>query len=162
MRPLLLLAVIAPLLCSADPQPDPAVINAVAVEQMPSSSPTIGDQLTAFVTREKSNIEWGVGVLLSVGAVATFATQKRKRVLALVVKDVFYATEDAANESGDPNFNKAASALKALDAWCVAHGWRPLTPGEQAIATLKLQSIHGEEIAKAKVAAAGALGPEAA
>lgn len=156
-RPLLLLSVLTPLLCSAGIVAEHQVEPAVFVEQMPSAAPAAApssfiEQVESYATAP--NVAWALGTLLSMGAVAKFLTERRKRIVALVVKNAFYATEDAANETSDPRFDKLANALKTADAWCVAHSWRPLTPGEQAIATLQLQSQHGEEIAKAKVAAA--------
>lgn len=149
----LLLAVLAMPLAQADAPP--LVTDAVQVDQMPAAPApglTFADKLKTFASPEQLGAL--LGVLATLGTVAKLLTDKRKRIVALVVKNAFYASEDAANETTDPNFNKLAAALKSADAWCLAHGWRTLTPGEQAIATLQLQAQHGEEIAKQKVAAA--------
>lgn len=104
----------------------------------------------------------GLGGLLTLvaGALGTmkWLSERRKRIVAKVAHYAFLITEDAGNEiDGDDVFDKAAHALKVIDEYMVANGWRPLRPGEVAVAKLELSASHGAEVAKAKVAEAAAV-----
>ncbi len=103
-------------------------------------------------------------VLTVLGIIGKFAwaTEKRKRVLALAVKNAFHIVEDVGNElDGEDNFDKAARGLLEADKWMVANGWRAMTAQETAVAKLELQAKHGEEIAKAKVLSTAAVAVDA-
>ncbi len=99
-------------------------------------------------------------VLTVLGIIGKFAwaTEKRKRVLALAVKNAFHIVEDVGNElDGEDNFDKAARGLLEADKWMLANGWRAMTAQETAVAKLELQARHGEEIAKSKVLSSAAV-----
>jgi hypothetical protein len=94
--------------------------------------------------------------LAAIGGLVWFTT-RRKRLIAKGAHHIFGIVEDIGNEiEGNDGFDKAAAALKVADDWFKAHGWRPLTPGEQALLQLELKAIHGAELAKEKVAVAAA------
>jgi hypothetical protein len=102
-----------------------------------------------------------VGTVLSLvaGAIGglAFLTARRKKFVALGAYYAFHIVEDIGNEiEGPDGFDKTAEYLKQLDAYMVANGWRPLKPGEQDLAKLTAQALHGAEVAKAKVAIAAA------
>lgn len=98
-----------------------------------------------------------LGVVLSLVGGLVWLTSRRKRVVALAAYHAFHIVEDIGNElEGEDGFDKTARYLKELDAWLLANGWRPLKPGETAVAKMEAQALHGAEVAKAKVAIAAA------
>jgi hypothetical protein len=99
----------------------------------------------------------GLGVVLSLlGGLAWFAG-RRKRIVGFAAYHAFHIVEDIGNElEGEDGFDKTARYLKELDAWLLANGWRPLKPGEQVVAKMEAQALHGAEVAKTKVAVAAA------
>lgn len=103
----------------------------------------------------------GLGGLLAtvaaiIGSISWF-NQKRKKLIALAAFYAFHIIEDIGLEKeGNDAFDKAAAALKKLDEYMVANGWRALKPGEVEVAKMQLQALHGAEVAKAKVAEAAA------
>ncbi len=105
------------------------------------------------------------GLLITVlGIIGRFAwaTGQRKRIVAKGVHHVYAIVEDIGNEiPGDDTFDKAARGLVELDKWLVLNGWRPATSGEQALAKMDFQAIHGNEIVKAKTIAAAAVAVDA-
>lgn len=103
------------------------------------------------------NIVTAAGVVLSlVGGFAWF-TANWKRRLALATYHAFHIVEDIGNEKeGDDGFDKTARALAEVNKFFVTNGWRPPKPGELELAKLQLSSLHGAEVAKAKVAIAAA------
>ncbi len=103
----------------------------------------------------------GVGSLLAlvasvIGGLSWFSS-KRKAQISLAVYHAFHCAEDEGNEiEGEDVFDKAARALKVVDEYMVGHGWRPLKPGETAVAKLELSSIAGQAVAKTAIAVAAA------
>lgn len=102
-----------------------------------------------------------IGTAISVvgGLVAGIAwlSVRRKKLLALGSYYAFHIVEDIGAElDGEDGFDKTARYLKELDAYMVANGWRPLKPGEVAVAKMQASALHGVEVAKAKVAEAAA------
>lgn len=99
------------------------------------------------------------GITLVLGALGGFAffSGKRKRIVALAILRGYQIVEDIGNElEGEDGFDKAARAMKEIDNWMLANGWRPLKPGEKAAAELELKALHGAGIAAAKVIAKAA------
>ncbi len=98
-----------------------------------------------------------IASILGIAAKFAWATEKRKRIIALAVKDTFAIVEDIGNEiDGDDGFDKVARGLRELDAYLLANGWRPANALEQEQAKKGFQVIHGNEVAKAKVLVAAA------
>ena len=84
----------------------------------------------------------------------------RRRRIALGIHHAFNIVEDIDTERGDATLDKAVAGLRALDAWMLANGWRPLKPREQELAKLGFSSIHGMQravTATAEAALAAAL-----
>lgn len=85
----------------------------------------------------------------------SFMSARRKKIIALAAYHAFHIVEDIGNEmDGADAFDKTATYLAELDKWMLANGWRPLKDGEKALAEMHASSLHGEEVAKAKVAEA--------
>ncbi len=120
-----------------------------------AASPSLGDTLLGFLT--PGGVGAGLAVVLSLVGGLAFFTQRRKKVVALAAYHAFHIVEDIGNElEGEDGFDKTARYLAELDKYMVANGWRPLKPGEVEVAKLKASSMHGEEVAKTKVAVAAA------
>ncbi|MBZ4373233.1 hypothetical protein [Corallococcus sp. AS-1-6] len=82
----------------------------------------------------------------------TWLTERRKRRIALGAYHAFHVVEDIAAEDPEENLaDKAAKGLEVIDNWMKANGWRPLKPGEQALAKLQFSALHGEQKAEEKV-----------
>lgn len=98
-----------------------------------------------------------LGVALSLVGGLVWLTTRRKRIVGLAAYHAFHIVEDIGNElEGEDGFDKTARYLKELDAWLLANGWRPLKPGEVSVAKMEAQMLHGEQIARTKVAVAAA------
>lgn len=96
-------------------------------------------------------------LLAAIAGLSKLATERRKRIFAEAIHHGFHFAENEGRANAGPDgFDKAASALKAIDAWMLANNWRPMNPDEAALAALELKAKHGEEIAKQKVAFAAA------
>lgn len=115
------------------------------------AAPGVGDFLLGLLS--PSNIAMAAGAVVSLIGGLSFMNEKRKRIVALVAQHAFLIVEDIANETEHTGIDKAAEYLKQLNALLVAKGWRPLKPGEVAAVELLAKSMHGAEIAKAKVLA---------
>lgn len=115
------------------------------------AAPGIGDFLVGLLT--PGNVAMVVGAVVSLIGTLSFMNEKRKRIVALVLQHAFLIVEDIANETEHAGIDKAAEYLKQADALLVAKGWRPLKPNEIPAAQLLAKSMHGAELAKAKVLA---------
>lgn len=115
------------------------------------AAPGIGDFLVGLLT--PANIGGAVVGILSLLGGFSFMSEKRKRIVALAAQHAFLIVEDIANETEHTGIDKAAEYMKQLDAVLVAKGWRPLKPNEAPAAQLLAKSMHGAELAKAKVLA---------
>lgn len=125
-------------------------LPAVALAQAaPAAAPGIGSQVLAFVLAHLTATVV-VGTILP--ALLTFGghylSDRRKRQVAT---GVYYAAHIAADidaelaPGGAKNTaDKVAAYLQQTDAWLLAHGWRPLKPGEQAAAALQAKAMVGK------------------
>lgn len=82
-----------------------------------------------------------LGVVLSGLGGYVFVTDKRRRLVALAVYHGYTIAQDVDAEAPTDTGKKLEAALKAANDWMVAHGWRPLKPGEQAAAQLSLKAL---------------------
>ena len=98
-----------------------------------------------------ASIVAAVGALL--GLIAGTAEIRRRRI-ALAVNAAFHIAEDlaAAIDGEDDGFDKAAAALKAMDQYLVANGWRIAKPGEVVAAQLQFSALNGVQKVAEKVA----------
>lgn len=104
-----------------------------------------------------ANIIAVTGLLLGALGGLSVLNAKRKKIIALAAYYAFHIVEDIGREhDGDDAFDKTAAYLAELDKWLVANGWRPLKDGEKPLATMQASALHGEEVAKVKVAEAAA------
>ncbi len=119
----------------------------------------LGGVLLGFLT--PSGIASALAVVLGLVGSFSFFDAKRKRILALATYYAFHIVEDVVADLADGpvknGFNKTQEALKQIDAYMLANGYRQLKVGEVAVATQMLSAQHGIEVAKAKVAVAAAL-----
>lgn len=115
------------------------------------AAPGVGDFLLGLLS--PANVAMAAGAVVSLIGGLSFMNEKRKRIVALVAQHAFLIVEDIANETENAGIDKAAEYLKQANALLVAKGWRPLKPGEVAAAELLAKSMHGAEVAKAKVLA---------
>ncbi len=134
-----------------------------ALAQDAAAAPSVSNSIFDLVKTNFLTPSGLAGLVITIIGIAgkfAWATEKRKRIIALGVKDSFAIVEDIHNELDEgpakDGFDKAARGLQELDKWLVAQGWRPASPQEQQVAALALQAIHGGEIAKAKVIATAA------
>lgn len=127
----------------------------------PSAGQAVGQALLGFLS--PGGVATGLGLVLSLIGGMVWFSDRRKRLVALGAYYAFHVVEDVGNEiEGDDGFDKTARYLKELDAWMLAHGWRPLKPGEVDSAKLQASALHGVEVAKTKVAEAAASAAAAA
>ncbi|RJS19555.1 hypothetical protein DRW03_21220 [Corallococcus sp. H22C18031201] len=138
---------------------------AIALADAGTSSASTG----LFSAQTVGVILTGIVGLAGILGGASWLTERRKRRIALAAYHAFHIVEDIAAEGTEENgFNKAARGLQVIDTWMVANGWRPLKPGEQAVAQLAFKTLHGEQkvserMQESSVAAAlGAIGTTAA
>lgn len=116
----------------------------------------VGGILRGFLT--PGGLASAVAVVGGILAGFQFFTAKRKKLLAIASYYAFHVVEDIGNEiEGDDGFDKTAKFLKVVDEYMVSKGYRPLKPGEVEGAKIEASALHGAEVAKAKVAEAGAV-----
>lgn len=131
---------------------------AAAQEQVFPPAPAatgIGAALAGLLT--PGNLGLALGAVLSLIGGFQFFSEKRKRIVAKAAYYAFHMVEDIGAEiDGDDAFDKTATYLKKVDEFMVANGWRPLKPGEVEVAKMSASTLHGVEVAKAKVAEAAA------
>lgn len=100
----------------------------------------------------------GLGTLVAIlGTVAGLLlgpSAVRRRRVALAVYHAYHIVNDVDNERNDGVLDKPKEGLRAANEYMIANGWRPLKPGEEHVARLGFQSLHGEEIQRVKVQAA--------
>lgn len=131
---------------------------APTVGPQPSLGQTLLDMLLS-----PSGIAMLVGAVGSVLGLVLGADVVRRRRVALAAYHAFHIVEDLASETDNKVDDKVAEGLKALDAYLVANGWRPLKPGETEVAKLTFTSLNGSSKLAEKVTAAAieAAKPEA-
>ncbi|MBN9685171.1 MULTISPECIES: hypothetical protein [unclassified Corallococcus] len=132
-----------------------AVVLSAPVALAQASTGASSSILDALLT--PTNITLALGLVAgAVGlfAVGTWLTEQRKRRIALGAYHAFHVVEDIAAEDPEENLvDKAAKGLEVIDTWMKANGWRPLKPGEQALAKLQFSALYGEQKAEEKVQA---------
>jgi hypothetical protein len=109
-----------------------------------------------------SGLVTAVGLVLTGLSFLLGSSEVRRRRVALATYHAFHIVEDMDTERADAKLDKAVEGLKAADDWMKAHGWRPLKPGEQEVAKLGFQALHGEdkvELARATAALTAAAVP---
>lgn len=131
-----------------------APTHALAQAAAPAApTPTIGQQLLGLLG-SSGGIATIVTLVGGVLAMAFGSNVVLKRRIALAAYHAFHVTEDIANEDTSENgIDKAAVALKQIDAYFAANGWRPMKPGDVELAKLQLQSLSGQEVQAKKLAA---------
>lgn len=136
-----------------------ALAPAIALAQAAAPAapaPTIGQQLLGLIG-SSGGIATIVTLVGGVLAMAFGSNVVLKRRIALAAYHAFHVTEDIANEDTSENgIDKAAVALKQIDAYFAANGWRPMKPGDVELAKLQLQSLSGQEVQAKKLVAAAA------
>lgn len=132
-----------------------ALAPAIALAQAaaPAAPAPIGQQLLGLIG-SSGGIATIVTLVGGVLAMAFGSNVVLKRRIALAAYHAFHVTEDIANEDTSENgIDKAAVALKQIDAYFAANGWRAMKPGDVELAKLQLQSLSGQEVQAKKLAA---------
>ena len=134
----------APTFALAQAEPVPAPVVAPA--------PTVGAKLLELVTTPSG---LGTIVMLVFGALGGLlgTNEVRRRRVALGVYHAFHIVEDLSKETETTVDDKIAAGLKAADEYLVANGWRPLKPGEVAVAKLGFSALNGASKLAEKVQA---------
>lgn len=131
----------------------PLFALADAAAAPPSTAPTIFSQLGDLLF-SGGGIATMVTVLFTIIAMLV-TSEVRRRQVALAVYHAFHIVEDIAAETpGTDALDKVAAGLKSADDYLKANGWRPLKPGEQAVAKLGFTSLNGASKLAEKVQAA--------
>jgi hypothetical protein len=87
-----------------------------------------------------------LGVITSALAVFKILNVVRKKNIATAIYHTYHIVEDiAAADKSENGIDKTAAALKTIDQWMAAQGWRPLKPGEQALAKMAWSSMHAQD-----------------
>jgi hypothetical protein len=94
----------------------------------------------------ESTIGLALGIISSLAGGFKLLNVIRKRNVATAIYHAYNIVNDlaAANKSGEA-FNKSATALRSVDSWMIANGWRTLKPNEQELALLSWKSRHGSK-----------------
>lgn len=131
---------------------------AFILAQAASAAPSLLSKLFDLVT--PGSVGAVLAVVLSAIGGFQFFTEKRKKAVALATYYGFHVVEDVVDNLDDgaakDGFAKVDTALKAVDEWMVANGWRPLKPGEVSAAKIQLSAIAGENVVKQGIAIAAA------
>ena len=153
-------------LAGATPAPSFALAQ-VPEQPAPVVAPasTIGSKLLELVTTPSG---LGTIVMLVFGALGGVlgTNEVRRRRVALGVYHAFHIVEDVSKETETTVDDKIAAGLKAADEYLVANGWRPLKPGEVAVAKLGFSALNGasklaEKVQAGAIEAASARPPTA-
>lgn len=147
--PVAIAAMIALPFTATHAQEVPPPVAAAAVEEAPPA-PSVGQTILDLVLSPEG-IATIVGVGMSLVAALFGNNVVRRRRLALGVYHAFHIVNDLDAELGTGTLDKPTLALEKLNAWMIAHGWRPLKPGEKEVALLEFKSLHGEEKQRAKL-----------
>lgn len=115
---------------------------AFAQTAAPAASPFAG-LLEQFLT--PSGIASIVGTLAALVFGVWKLSDLRKKQVATGAYYAFHMVEDIAATTENTVDDKVAAGLKALDAYMLAQGWRPLKPGEQEVAKLTFSAMHGAQ-----------------
>ena len=127
------------------------ILQAVAAQATPPQ-PSLGQTLLDMLL-SPSGLAMLVGAVGSVLGLVLGADVVRRRRVALAAYHAFHIVEDLASETDNKVDDKVAEGLKALDAYLVANGWRPLKPGETEVAKLTFTAMNGASKLAEKVAA---------
>lgn len=118
------------------------------------SAPSLGAGLLSALL-SPGGIAAALAVLGSILGAILGPSEVRRRRVALGAYYAFHIVEDIDGEAQSTTLDKVAEGLKQVDAYFVANGWRPLKPGEQAVAKLQFTALNGQAVAAAKATAAG-------
>lgn len=131
----------------------PFVAFAQAAPVAPAPSPIL-TLLQGFLTPE------GIASIVGTLAAIIFGFFKlddlRKKQVAQGTYHAFHFVEDLAATTDNTIDDKVAAGLKALDAFMLANGWRPLKPGETEVAKLQFAAMNGQTKVAEKIATAAA------
>jgi hypothetical protein len=112
-----------------------------APEATVSGGPSLGQRILDMLFSKES---FATIVLVLGGLLGKLGWDEvRRRRVALGVYHAFHIVEDLAAETENKIDDKVAEALKQVDAYLLASGWRPLKPGEQEVAKLGFTSLNG-------------------
>ncbi len=139
---------------------------ALAADAALAAPSLLGGLLSSLLT--PGGIAIVLGVLATIlGALAGNSVLWKQRV-GKAVFHAFHIVEDIDSDPGAlGRLSKLEAGLKAANDYMLANGWRPLKPGEQAVAALTFQSMNGQAEAasvvqaKAQVLAAELAAPKA-
>jgi len=135
--------------------------TALADGQTSAAGSAISSAVLQFLVEHLTAALFASALVAALPFIGGYLSDRRKKQVATAAFHAFHIVEDIRAEC-DKNSkafeyaSKVEAGLAQVDKYMVANGWRPLRPGEEALAKLQFSSLNAQDNARKELAAAAA------